>query len=108
MRVAIITLGCDKNTVDNEYLTGLLESRGCEVVDGDSADMQAVDAAVVTTCGFIGAAKLQSVETMAALADSKRDFGYPKRLYVAGCLTQRYADDILLELPEIDGLVGVG
>ncbi len=108
MRVAIITLGCDKNTVDNEYLAGLLESRGCEVVDGDGADMQAVDAAVVTTCGFIGAAKLQSVETMAALADSKRDFGYPKRLYVAGCLTQRYADDILLELPEIDGLVGVG
>ena len=108
MRVGLITLGCDKNTVDNEYLAGLLESRGCEVFDSTAVDLQSVDAVVVTTCGFIGDAKLQSVETLAGLADSKRDTGFPKRLFVAGCLAQRYADDILAELPEIDGLVGVG
>ena len=55
MRVGLVTLGCDKNTVDNEYLAGLLEGQGCEVVFmRDITDGGALDAAVVTTCGFIG------------------------------------------------------
>lgn len=109
MRVGLVTLGCDKNTVDNEYLAGLLEGQGCEVVFMDGVDDGgALDAAVVTTCGFIGDAKQQSVNSLIALADRKRDGESPKRLFVAGCLAQRYADDLLNEIPEIDGLVGVG
>lgn len=109
MRVGLVTLGCDKNTVDNEYLAGLLTQAGCEVevaVDLDAPSE--LDAVIVTTCGFIGSAKQQSVDTIVTLADLKRETGNPTRLFVAGCLAQRYADDLLAEIPEIDGLVGVG
>ncbi|MBI2425906.1 MAG: 30S ribosomal protein S12 methylthiotransferase RimO [Candidatus Hydrogenedentes bacterium] len=108
MRVGIVTLGCDKNTVDNEYLAGMLSARGCEVMPGNPDGQTALDAVVVTTCGFIGAAKEQSVQAIFDLAEAKREHGNPARLFVAGCLAQRYADDILAEFPEIDGLVGVG
>lgn len=109
MRVGLVTLGCDKNTVDNEYLAGLLESGGCEVVAADdfTGDIT-LDAVVVTTCGFIGDAKEQSVEAIVTLAEMKRIGGNPSRLYVAGCLAQRYAAELLEEIPEIDGIVGVG
>ena len=105
MRVAIVTLGCDKNTVDNEYLAGMLEEAGCEVVAGNERD---IDAAVVTTCGFIASAKRQSIETIRDLAKRKRETGSPRRLFVAGCLSQRIGDEMIAEYPEIDGLVGVG
>lgn len=109
MRVGIVTLGCDKNTVDNEYLAGLLEDGGCDVVFMDDAEAEgAYDAVVITTCGFIGDAKQQSVDAVVGLAERKRERGTPRRVYVAGCLAQRYADDLLKEVPEIDGLVGVG
>ncbi len=109
MRVGLITLGCDKNTVDNEYLAGLLESSGCEVVAADDfAGEISLDAAVIATCGFIGDAKEQSVEAIVALAEMKRRDANPRRLYVAGCLAQRYAAELLEEIPEIDGIVGVG
>jgi len=111
VRVGIITLGCDKNTVDNEYLAGLLAGSGCDldVVALDAlAPEHPLDAVVVTTCGFIGRAKQQSVDAIVAMADAKREHGNPARLFVAGCLAQRYADELLHEIPEIDGLVGVG
>jgi ribosomal protein S12 methylthiotransferase len=109
MRIGIVTLGCDKNTVDNEYLAGLLEKAGCELVPADTPDtLPPVDAVVVTTCGFIGDAKKQSLETILDLAGKKRLYGSPRRLFVAGCLSQRYAEELLKEIPEIDGLVGVG
>lgn len=109
MRVGIVTLGCDKNTVDNEYLAGLLEGRGCEVVPMEATDeVGDLDAAVVTTCGFIEDAKKQSIESIFELAEGKRTGGNPRRLYVAGCLAQRYADELLAEVPEIDALLGVG
>ncbi len=108
LRVGIVTLGCDKNTVDNEYLAGLLDGAGCEVVttrrDGD----RPLDAAVVTTCGFIGDARGQSVDAIVQLAEAKRLHGDPRRLYVAGCLGQRCGAELMAEIPEIDGLVGVG
>lgn len=108
MRVGVVTLGCDKNTVDNEYLAGLLDDAGCDLLlepepDGDDA----LDAVVVTTCGFILDAKQQSIQTLVDWAERKRERGAP-RLYVAGCLAQRYAADLLREIPEIDGIVGVG
>ena len=109
MRVGIVTLGCDKNTVDNEYLAGLLEGRGCEVIPiEDVSALGALDAAVVTTCGFIEDAKRQSIESIFELAQGKREEANPKKLYVAGCLAQRYANELLAEVPEIDALLGVG
>lgn len=108
LRVGIVTLGCDKNTVDNEYLAGLLGEAGCEIVttrrDGDAP----LDAVVVTTCGFIGDAREQSVDAIVQLAEDKRLRGDPRRLFVAGCLSQRCGEELARELPEIDGIVGVG
>lgn len=109
MRVGLVTLGCDKNTVDNEYLAGMLEDAGCEVCFEPDPDAGAVpDVVVVTTCGFIGDAKEQSVAALVAWADRKRDSGAPQRVFVTGCLAQRYATDLLAEIPELDGVVGVG
>lgn len=109
MRVGLITLGCDKNTVDNEYLAGLLQSSGCDVVAADHfAGDVLLDAVVVATCGFVGDAKEQSIESIVAVAEMKRSSGNPRRLYVSGCLAQRYASELLQEIPEIDGIVGVG
>ena len=108
-KVGIVTLGCDKNTVDNEYLAGLLEDAGCELVVGaPGGDIVKMDAAVVTTCGFIGSAKAQSIDVIVELATRKRETGNPARLFVAGCLAQRYAGELMAEIPEIDGMVGVG
>lgn len=109
MRVGIVTLGCDKNTVDNEYLAGLLAARGCEIVPAENVEtLGQLDAAVVTTCGFIEDAKRQSIESIFELAEGKRTQNNPQRLYVAGCLAQRYANELLAEVPEIDALLGVG
>jgi ribosomal protein S12 methylthiotransferase len=104
--VGIVTLGCDKNTVDNEYLAGMIEGAGCQVVLAN--DGLPLDAAVVTTCGFIASAKEQSIDAIVELAERKKETGSPRRLYVAGCLSQRYGQDLMDEIPEIDGLVGVG
>ena len=111
MRVCLITLGCDKNTVDNEYLAGLLADRGYEIVPEPSEHTdfpERLDAVIVTTCGFIGDAKEQSIETILRVATAKRETGNPRRLFVAGCLAQRYAKELLAEIPEIDGIGGVG
>ena len=109
MRVGIITLGCDKNTVDNEYLAGLLETAGCEVEGIEGVDgTQMFDAIVLTTCGFILDAKQQSIQKLVDLATSKREQGNPKRIYVAGCLSQRYASELHAEIAEVDGWAGVG
>ena len=109
LRIGIITLGCDKNTVDNEYLAGLLEDAGCEVVALEGLDgFCAFDAVVLTTCGFILDAKQESVQKLVELAGQKREKGNPKRLYVTGCLSQRYAGDLAKEIAEVDGWAGVG
>lgn len=109
MRVGLLTLGCDKNTVDNEYLGGLLEEHAAEVVYISDPELsEPFDAVVVTTCGFIGDAKEQSVDALVALAEGKREAGNPRRLFASGCLSQRYGTELLAEIPELDGLVGVG
>lgn len=108
LRVGIVTLGCDKNTVDNEYLAGLLGDAGCELVAARRDDDRPLDAVVVTTCGFIGDAREQSVDAIVQLAEGKRLRGDPRRIFVAGCLSQRCGEELMAEIPEIDGLVGVG
>lgn len=107
MRIGLVTLGCDKNTVDNEYIAGLFEARGCTVVFEPSPDGPGLDAVVVLTCGFIADAKQQSIETLVAWAEAAARDGVP-RLYAAGCLAQCHAPELLDAIPEIQGVVGVG
>jgi ribosomal protein S12 methylthiotransferase len=113
MRIAIVTLGCDKNTVDSEYFAGLMAQQGAEVVAGalEPDPDELCDAVVINTCGFIDTAKQQSIETILAWIERKREaaaHGQALRVFVAGCLTQRYRDELARELPEVDGFLGVG
>ncbi len=108
-KIGIITLGCDKNTVDDEYLAGLLEDSGFEVVPIEDFDgKECFDVVIVNTCGFILDAKKQSAEVIGKIADIKKDSGNPQIFIVIGCLAQRYAQEILKEVPEIDAIFGVG
>ena len=100
MKIYIKTLGCEKNTVDSEYAAGLLASRGHSLVD-DPADS---DAMLVNTCGFINDAKAQSIETIIELGKIKTP---DQKLFVSGCLSQRYAEDLKKLMPEVDGFLGV-
>ncbi len=100
-KVKIVTLGCEKNTVDSEIMAGLLDQGGYELTDSE----EEATVIIVNTCGFIEAAKEQSVNTILNMADYK-ETGKLKKLIVAGCLTQRYKEELLGEMPEIDGIVG--
>lgn len=101
-KVGLISLGCAKNLVNSEQMLFLLRQAGYEV----SGDTDA-DAVVVNTCGFIESAKMEAIETILELGEAKKE-GRVKKIIVAGCLSQRYKDEMLRELPEIDALVGVG
>ncbi|KKX53930.1 30S ribosomal protein S12 methylthiotransferase RimO [Brevibacillus borstelensis] len=102
-KVAIVTLGCEKNLVDSDMMAHLIDEKGYELVDNpDEATV-----VIVNTCGFIDAAKEESVNKILDMAELK-DSGKLKSLVVAGCLTQRYKEDILNEIPEVDGIVGTG
>ena len=102
-KVAIVTLGCEKNLVDSDIMSELIDKRGYELVENpDEATV-----IVVNTCGFIDAAKEESVNTILDMADLKNS-GNVKSLIVAGCLTQRYKEELMTEMPEIDGIVGTG
>lgn len=99
--VNIITLGCSKNLYDSETLAGQLEKQGREVSHESHGNI-----VVVNTCGFIGDAKEQSVNAILEQVERKRR-GEIDRLYVSGCLSQRYMDELRVELPEVDGFYGV-
>lgn len=102
-KIKMVTLGCEKNMVDSEIMSGLMAQHGFELVDNkDDATV-----IIVNTCGFIDAAKEESVNTILDMADLKRT-GSLKALIVSGCLTQRYKEALLEEMPEIDGIVGTG
>lgn len=100
-KVHILTLGCSKNTVDSETLAGHL--RANSLTFADSAET--ADALVINTCGFIDAAKEESVNTILEAAEMKKQ-GKLKTLIVAGCLSQRYGDDLKKEIPEVDHFFG--
>ncbi|WP_019425059.1 30S ribosomal protein S12 methylthiotransferase RimO [Paenibacillus sp. OSY-SE] len=102
-KIKIVTLGCDKNLVDSEIMSGLIHERGYELVEKEE-DATVI---IVNTCGFIDAAKEESVNTILSLADLKETADL-KALIVSGCLTQRYKEQLLEEMPEIDGIVGTG
>ena len=102
-KINVITLGCSKNTVDSEHLMARLAAAGYEVVfDSERAD---ADTVVINTCGFIGDAKRESIETILAAAAAKQA-GRIKHLFVIGCLSERYADELRAEIPEVDDYFG--
>jgi len=100
-KVGFVSLGCPKNLVDSEVMMGQLKNAGYEI----TANETDADVLVVNTCGFIESAKQESVE---AILDATRQKGQgkAKRVVVAGCLVERYRDDLMKELPEVDAFIG--
>lgn len=102
-KINVITLGCSKNTVDSEHLMARLAAAGYSVVyDSDRTDAKTV---VINTCGFIGDAKQESIDMILRAAAAKRA-GKIERLFVIGCLSERYADELRTEIPEVDDYFG--
>lgn len=103
-KINVITLGCSKNVVDSEHLMAQLEAAGYELsIDSDSTDAKVV---VINTCGFIGDAKKESINTILSAVQAKEE-GLIERLFVIGCLSERYADELREEIPEVDEYFGV-
>ena len=101
MKLFFISLGCDKNLTDTERMLGFLRDAGFEITD----DEYEAEAAVINTCCFIHDAKQESIESILSTAELKKD-GALKYLIVTGCLAERYRDDILREIPEVDAVLG--
>ncbi|HBV83258.1 MAG: 30S ribosomal protein S12 methylthiotransferase RimO [Lachnospiraceae bacterium] len=101
MKILFISLGCDKNLVDTEKMLGILVQRGFSITD----DEQEADAVVVNTCCFINDAKQESINTLLEMAQL-RENGSIKALIAAGCLAQRYQEEIQREIPEVDAILG--
>lgn len=102
-KVHFVSLGCPKNLVDSEIMAGTLMNDGYEVV----GDPEGADTVIVNTCGFIEDSKKESIQKILEMSQMKQD-GQVKRVVVAGCLTQRYKDDLADGLPEADLFVGSG
>ncbi len=102
-RVALISLGCPKNLVDSEVMLGLLQDAGHEVVE----DAQAAEVVIVNTCAFIEPAVEEAVEALLDVVGLRGEGGTP-RVICAGCLTERYGEELRAELPEVDAFVGPG
>jgi ribosomal protein S12 methylthiotransferase len=100
-KVGFISLGCPKNLVDSEVMMGQLKQSGYQIT-ADAADAETI---VVNTCGFIDSAKKESIDTILEAAQLKTN-GQAKRLIVAGCLVERYRDELKAEIPEVDAFIG--
>ena len=100
--VGMVSLGCAKNLVDSENMLGMLRDRGYEIVS-DPAQAEII---FVNTCGFIESAKQESIDAIFEMAEYKKT-GKLQKLFVTGCLAQRYADALASEMPEVDGFMGV-
>lgn len=104
MKLGLISLGCSKNLVDSENILGfLIKNRGYELVE----DLSTADIITVNTCAFIGDAKEESIEAILEASEYKTT-GNLKKLIVAGCLSERYGEELIKEIPEIDAVVGTG
>lgn len=101
MKILFISLGCDKNLVDTEVMLGLLASRGYEMTDDETQ----ADVIVINTCCFIHDAKEESIQNILEMAEYKKQ-GRIKALIVTGCLAQRYRQEIIDEIPEVDEVLG--
>ena len=101
MKILFISLGCDKNLVDSEYMLGMIAEEQIELTDNEAE----ADIIIINTCCFIGDAKEESINTILEMAKYK-ETGKLKGLIVTGCLAQRYKEEIEKELPEVDALIG--
>src|SRR5688500_10167932 len=100
-KVGFVSLGCPKNLVDSEVMMGQLAEAGYEITN----DAKGADTVVVNTCGFIESAKQESIDAILEATTLKAE-GKAKRIVVAGCLVERYRDDLVRELPEVDAFIG--
>ncbi len=103
-KINIITLGCYKNLVDSEGLLGQLNAHGFDVVHESTKDDY--DTVIINTCGFIGDAKEESVNTILQFAEARKN-GLIKKLFVVGCLSERYKEELKKDIPEVDEFFGV-
>ncbi|SER62334.1 30S ribosomal protein S12 methylthiotransferase RimO [Lachnobacterium bovis] len=101
MKLLFISLGCDKNLVDSEFMIGKLTSKGITLTDDETE----ADIIIVNSCCFIGDAKEESINTILEMAQQK-ETGNCKALIVTGCLAQRYKDEVKKEIPEVDAIIG--
>jgi ribosomal protein S12 methylthiotransferase len=102
-KVGMISLGCPKNQVDGEMMLSKLNKNGFQIV----ADIEDLDVMVINTCGFIESAKTEAIETILEVAEYKKA-GLISAVVVTGCLAERYQDEILKEIPEVDAVIGIG
>ena len=100
-KVGFVSLGCPKNLVDSEVMMGQLIEAGYEITNNPDE----ADTVVVNTCGFIESAKAESIEAILEATGQKAN-GKAQRVIVAGCLVERYRDDLMKELPEVDAFIG--
>ena len=103
MKVSFISLGCAKNLVNTEQMMALCRDAGHTLLEEPSG----ADVVVINTCGFIDSAKEEAIDTILSVAQLKAE-GQVRKILVTGCLTQRYQQEILTELPEVDGIMGTG
>lgn len=102
-KIGMISLGCPKNQVDAEHMLALMDAEGWEIVDY----VDGCDAVIVNTCGFIDDAKKEAIENILDMVELKKE-GVISKIIVAGCLAQRYKDEIVKEIPEVDAVIGIG
>lgn len=102
-KVNIVTLGCSKNLVDSEVIMTQLKGNGIDVRHEANDDESNI--VIINTCGFIGSAKQESIDTILRYADAKRE-GLVDKVYVSGCLSERYKSDLIAEIPEVDAFFG--
>ena len=101
MNILFISLGCDKNLVDSEVMLGILAKDGHQMVDDETM----ADVIIINTCCFIHDAKEESIQNILEMAELKKT-GRLKALIVTGCLAQRYKEEIIQEIPEVDAVLG--
>ncbi|QCX32293.1 30S ribosomal protein S12 methylthiotransferase RimO [Caloramator sp. E03] len=101
--VGLVSLGCDKNRIDSEIMLSKLSKKGYNIVNDE---IQA-DIIIINTCGFVNSAKEESIDTILEMAQNKK-YGRCKSLIVTGCMAERYKEELLKEIPEIDAIVGTG
>lgn len=102
-KIGMISLGCPKNQVDAEHMLALMDAEGWEIVDY----VDGCDAVIVNTCGFIDDAKKEAIENILDMVELKKE-GVINKIIVTGCLAQRYKDEIVKEIPEVDAVIGIG
>src|SRR6266540_1369563 len=101
LKAGFVSLGCAKNLVDTEVMLGILDREGIEIISNPAE----ADIIIINTCSFINSAKEESIDTILQMAEYKQQ-GRCKAIIVTGCLSQRYKEELLQELPEVDALLG--